>query len=125
MSHLKRSAVAAVLLFAGACLLMTAGWMWLAEEFSPLIATATCGGALVFAGLVVLPGKQHKPRPRRNAGADTAAAGPDAAQPGMDGQGTDGNRPDPPPTPFPALMRAFLVGIETYARVRDDLDRRR
>lgn len=100
-------ATGVVLLSIGGGFLVAAIWMALAAEFSPLIATFACAAIFLGVGIIILAISKSEPEPVMPSTSEQLRA--QAAH----------EPPRPPQGEFPALMEAFLFGISTYSRIRN------
>ncbi|MDD7971360.1 phage holin family protein [Roseinatronobacter alkalisoli] len=103
---------AGAMLAIGLGFLVAAGWMLLAQQFSALIANYVI--ALIFLGLaaVLLLIRRIRPAPQ---------------VPSLDAQlraEAAAGRSSPPQGEFPALIEAFLFGINTYVQLKNRPRRR-
>lgn len=121
--HMKRQAqwhsgnialavLAGAMLAVGLGFMVAASWMMLAQHFTPLVATYAIG--LVFLGLsgILLLIKRLRPAP---------------PIPSLDAQlraNAAQGRAYQPRGEFPALLEAFLFGVNTYVQVRNRRRRR-
>lgn len=105
--RVRISVIGAFLMVIGGGFLVTALWMLIAEQFSPLIAHVVMAALFIGAGLVVYAQRNSQPEPKIPTLSEhlraEAAAG----------------RYEPSGKEFPALMEAFLFGVSTYSRVRN------
>lgn len=106
MRQIVIAALGGVLLAVGGGFLVSAGWMVLAEEFSPLIANLSCGGIFFGLGLIVLAfrGRDEPQIPTIDQRLRARAARGESYQPKGE---------------FPALMEAFLFGVSVYTQVKN------
>ncbi|TVP99986.1 MAG: hypothetical protein EA338_06035 [Roseinatronobacter sp.] len=106
MRQIVIAALGGALLAVGGGFLVSAGWLILAEEFSPLIASFACGAILCGLGLIVLAfrgrGAPVIPTLDQQLRAQSARG--------------EGYRPK---GDFPALMEAFLFGVSIYAQIKN------
>lgn len=106
MRQLVMAALGAALLALGCGFLVAAGWLILAEEFSPLIANLACGAILCGLGLIMLA--------LRGRGAPVVPT-VDQQLRAQSARG-EGYRPK---GDFPALMEAFLFGVSIYSQIKN------
>ncbi len=105
--RMRLAVIGGLLLAIGGGFLVAAGWKVLAEQFAPLVATLSCAAVFLGAGLIFLSRVNAQPEPRIPSLDERLRA--DAAR----------GRYTAPDGQFPALMEAFLFGVATYTRVRN------
>lgn len=106
MRQLVIAVLGAALLTVGVGFLLSAGWMVLAQEFSPLVANLACGAIFFGLGLIVLAvrGRGAPVIPTVDQQLRAQAARGEGYKPRGD---------------FPALMEAFLFGVSIYAQIKN------
>jgi hypothetical protein len=101
------AAVAGVLLAIGGGFLLAALWSAVRVEFGPIIASLALAGLFILAALVVLLMRRSRPEPRIPSFEEQVERA--RAQ----------GKSYPDPDRVPALLDAFLFGMNLYLRLRE------
>ncbi len=101
------AAMAGVLLAVGGAFLLAALWSAIRVEFGPIVASLALAGVFIIAALVVLYLRRSRPEPRIPSFEEQVERA--RAQ----------GKPYPDPDRLPALLDAFLFGMNLYLRLRD------
>jgi len=101
------AAVAGVLLAIGGAFLLAAIWSAIRIEFGPVVASVALSLVFILAALIVLYLRRKKPEPRIPSFEEQVER--ERAQ----------GKPYPDPDRIPALLDAFLFGMNLYLKLRD------
>ncbi len=108
--HVRRTALAAiagVMLAIGGAFLIAAVWSAVAAEFGPVIASLALALLFILIAIVLLVMRRSKPEPQIPSFQEQVA------------RARATGKPYPDPDRLPALLDAFLFGMNLYLRLRD------
>ncbi len=105
--HIALAVIGGALVLMGLGFIISALWLLIAREISPLAASTSLGLLFLGAGLVVFVLRARSPQPRV---APAEAHLRDAAR---------RDRLYRPEGEFPALLEAFLFGVTTYLQMKN------